>query len=89
MAVTVYVLRSEHGGKRYVGITNNLPKRLREHAARRTKGGQILEGFALLHTEEFPDHASARAREVFLKSSTGRRWLDEFEARTTDRAARR
>jgi len=35
----------------------------------------MLGEFTLVLTEEFPDHASARKREVFLKSGQGRQWL--------------
>jgi putative endonuclease len=77
--VTVYVLKGE-SGKRYVGITNDLPRRLREHRSYNTKGSQVIGNFFVLHTEKFEDHASARAREKFLKSGQGRKWLDELEA---------
>jgi len=79
-SVTVYVLRGT-SGKRYVGITNDLARRLQEHASRRTKAGQLLGAFRLIHTEEYPDHAAARQREKFLKSGQGRAWLDNLESR--------
>jgi putative endonuclease len=72
------VLKGETG-KRYVGITNNLPRRIQEHRIKVTKGGQILGDFSVVHTEEFPDHRTAREREKFLKSGLGRKWLDELE----------
>ena len=78
--VTVYVLLGA-SGKRYVGITNNLARRLREHASGGTKAGQILGSFTVIHTEEYPDHATARQREKFLKSGQGRKWLDSAELR--------
>jgi putative endonuclease len=68
--VIVYVLQGET--KRYVGITNNLDRRLAEHISGHTKSAQVIGQFKLLHTEEFPDHASARKREKFLKSGQGR-----------------
>lgn len=74
--VFVYVLRGSNG-KRYVGITNNIERRLAEHRTRRTKAGQILGEFVLVMSESHPDYASARKREVFLKSGQGRKWLDE------------
>ncbi|UCH34060.1 MAG: GIY-YIG nuclease family protein [Armatimonadota bacterium] len=79
MAVTLYVLRSRRNGKRYVGITNNLERRLREHRAAYSKAGQLLRDCCVLHTERFSDHAAARAREKYLKSGEGREWLDELE----------
>jgi putative endonuclease len=76
--VTLYVLKGETG-KRYVGITNDLPRRIREHRTKMTKAGQILGDFSLLHIEEFPDHRDARERKKFLKSGQGRKWLDSLE----------
>jgi putative endonuclease len=80
MPVTVYVIKSRETGKRYVGITNNLRRRLQEHVSGTIKGGQLLGAFTLLHTEEFPDHCAARVREKFLKSGQGRKWLDTIGA---------
>ncbi|HPO14821.1 MAG TPA: GIY-YIG nuclease family protein [Candidatus Hydrogenedentes bacterium] len=65
--IFVYVLQGEDG-KRYVGITNNLERRLMEHRSHHTKGGQLLGNFTLVLTEEYPDYTSARKREMFLKS---------------------
>jgi putative endonuclease len=80
--VTLYVLKATTG-KRYVGITNNLPRRLEEHRNKVSKGGQILHGhFFLFHTEEFPDYNKARNREKFLKSGQGRAWLDSLELKS-------
>ncbi len=74
--IFVYVLRGQDG-KRYVGITNNIERRLSEHRAHHSKGGQLLGSFSLVHTEDYPDHSAARKREIFLKSGQGRKWLDE------------
>ena len=77
--VTLYVLRGETGN-RYVGITNNLTRRLREHRARHSKAGEIIGNFRVIHTESFADYNAARGREKFLKSGKGRKWLDMVEA---------
>ena len=79
MPVTVCVLKSRQNGKRYVGITDDLARRLREHRAGYTKAGQLLPDCYVLHAEEFADHGTARAREKYLKSGQGREWLDELE----------
>jgi hypothetical protein len=39
--IYVYVLQGLQG-KRYVGITNNLERRLKEHGSGNTKGGRLL-----------------------------------------------
>ncbi|MBW1919224.1 MAG: GIY-YIG nuclease family protein [Deltaproteobacteria bacterium] len=77
--ITVYVLRGT-AGKRYIGITNNLYRRLREHRLKKSKAGHLLGDFSLVHTEKFADYKIAREREKFLKSGRGRRWLDELES---------
>ena len=79
--ITLYVLKSETG-KRYVGITNDLSRRLCEHRSKKTKSGQLLKDFYVLHTEEFPDYKQARIREKFLKSGQGRKWLDTLELKS-------
>ena len=71
--VTVYILQGKD--KRYVGITNNLTRRLAEHRSGHTKSAQVIGQFELLHTEEFPDHITARKKEKFLKSGQGRELL--------------
>ena len=74
--ITVYVLQGRT--KRYVGITNNLSRRLAEHKSGHTKSAQVIGQFKLLHTEEFSDYNSARKREKFLKSGQGREFLHKL-----------
>ncbi|MFC1859613.1 GIY-YIG nuclease family protein [Thermodesulfobacteriota bacterium] len=76
--ITLYVLKGKTG-KRYVGITNDLPRRLREHQSHRTKCGELPGEFFVLHTETFPDYESARERGEILKCGQGRHWIDELE----------
>jgi len=78
--ITVYVLQGKE--KRYVGITNNLSRRLAEHRSGRTKGGQIIKEFVVLHTEHYPDYVSARKREKFFKSGAGREYLEFLEEKS-------
>ena len=73
--VIVYVLEGIESAKRYVGITNNIVRRLKEHSVKSSKGSQIIGEFKLIHTESFADYGLARVREKFLKSGQGREWL--------------
>jgi putative endonuclease len=75
--IVLYALRGAINGRRYVGITNNLTRRLREHELKLSKGSQSLGSFELVLREEYPSHTEARVREKFLKTGQGRRWLDE------------
>jgi predicted GIY-YIG superfamily endonuclease len=72
--ITVYVLQGE--SRRYVGITNNLERRLREHSTT-SHSGKLIGHFTVLQLETFPDYATARVREKFLKSGQGREWLNQ------------
>jgi putative endonuclease len=74
--IIVYVLQGKN--KRYVGITNNLSRRLAEHKSGHTKSAQVIGQFKLLHTEEFPDYKSARKKEKYLKSGQGREFLGKL-----------
>ncbi|RMF08793.1 MAG: GIY-YIG nuclease family protein [Candidatus Neomarinimicrobiota bacterium] len=76
--ITVYVLQSKNKPKRYVGITNNLSRRLKEHRSPRSTVTKLLGDFELLMTESFPDYSSARKREKFLKSGNGRTFLNDL-----------
>jgi putative endonuclease len=73
--ITLYVIQGTNN-KRYVGITNNLERRFKEHRAAKSKAGQLLDNFTLLHSERFEDYTSARNQEKFLKSGKGREYLN-------------
>jgi putative endonuclease len=74
--ITVYVIKNISTQRKYVGITNNLGRRLREHKRKESKGSSGLGGeFEIVLREEYPDNKSARVREKFLKSGIGREWL--------------
>jgi predicted GIY-YIG superfamily endonuclease len=75
--VLVYVLRCPSTGLRYVGITDNLARRERQHRAGHSKGSEHLGGsFAVLFSETYATYDQARTREKFLKSGQGRKWID-------------
>ncbi len=73
----VYVLRSRKNGYRYIGQTNDLERRLKEHNEGLTKSIRFQLPFDLEHSEEFETRIEAVKREKFLKSGQGREWLDE------------
>ena len=76
MTVIVYVLRGVRTGRRYVGITNCLARRLEEHSRGSALSSKILGEFELLLSEEYLGYAQARVRERYLKSGQGRAYLD-------------
>ncbi|OGX36886.1 MAG: hypothetical protein A3D87_08435 [Omnitrophica WOR_2 bacterium RIFCSPHIGHO2_02_FULL_50_17] len=74
----VYVLVNESKIKTYVGSTENLNKRLEEHNAGKVKSSKPYRPYKILHYEEFDSLAGARRREVYYKSTSGRRKLSEI-----------
>jgi putative endonuclease len=64
----VYILASQTRGTLYIGVTNDIARRLLEH---RNGTGSIFTGrygvFRLVHVEEFPTAIEAIAREKSLK----------------------
>jgi putative endonuclease len=76
--ITVYVIKSLNKNFRYVGITNNLKKRLLQHSSGQTRSTKSYIPFKLIHTEEYDNYGQAREREKFLKSGVGRKYLDSL-----------
>lgn len=71
----VYVLRSEYYNRFYVGMTSNIERRLGEHNKGKTKSTKGYLPWKLFFFEEYPTRASARKREIYLKTGEGRAWI--------------
>ena len=69
----VYVLKSKTANKSYVGFTNDLERRLKEHNAGYSSHTKKYVPWAIAYIEEFGDSQSAIKREKYLKSAAGRR----------------
>jgi putative endonuclease len=64
----VYILASKRNGTLYVGVTNNLARRMSEHKAKLVPGFTRQYGVDLLvYFEAFDSILEARAREHSLK----------------------
>jgi len=74
--VILYVIKSVNKNFRYVGITNNLYRRITQHNNGKNKSTNKFKPFTLIHKEIFPNYKEARVREIFLKSGVGRKYLD-------------
>ena len=74
----VYILRSQNDNKRYIGLTNNLKRRLEEHNSGRVKATRNRRPFVLEYYEEINDRSDAAKREKFLKTGKGREFLDKL-----------
>ena len=72
MNYKVYVLESEKNGLRYVGHTQDLVNRLKEHNANRTASTQGKGPWKLIYSEDFSSLKLAKNREKFFKTGRGR-----------------
>jgi putative endonuclease len=75
MKYYVYVLKSEIVDRNYVGFTQNLHRRLRQHNSGKNKSTKSYLPWKILFYEEFDDKEKALQRELFLKTGKGREYI--------------
>ena len=63
----VYVLKSQKWSKQYIGFTNNLEKRVKEHNEKNTKSTRYGIPWKLVYYEAFLSREDAVKRELQLK----------------------
>ena len=73
--IMVYAIRSSSRNYVYVGMTNDLERRLKEHNNGENRSTKAYKPFTLIYSEEFPDRVSARIKERYLKSGVGKEFL--------------
>ncbi len=78
----VYILLSKKDNKLYIGFTNNLKRRLTQHAKGEVISTKKRRPFTLIHYEYFINEADTKAREVFLKSGAGHSQFESILKRT-------
>ena len=72
----IYILRSVDYGTRYIGSTESVEKRLKEHNAGKVRYTKGRKPWKLIYQEAFMSRGEARKREIFLKTGQGRQYLD-------------
>ena len=71
----VYVLVSEFRNYIYVGMTDNVERRIAFHNAGYNKTTKAYRPFGVLLIEEFSSRVEARDREKYLKSGVGKEFI--------------
>ena len=71
----VYVLLSGKDGKFYTGSTKDLKRRINEHNSGRVDSTKERLPMKLIYYEACIDEIDARARETYLKSGMGKRYI--------------
>ena len=74
----IYVLLSEKDRRSYVGSTINLERRVREHNSGKCRSTIHRMPLKLVYSEEFDTISGARQREMYLKTSAGRKELAQI-----------
>ncbi len=64
----VYIIKSKKDRKCYIGSTNNLKKRIKEHNAGKVLSTKYRKPFVLVYYEAFRSEKDARTREQRLKN---------------------
>ena len=82
----VYILISEKDQRTYVGYTQDLQERFKCHNSGRVMATKNRRPLVLLYREEFETMKEAKRRELWWKSSTGRKKLKGlFEGKMMDK----
>ena len=76
--ITVYVLESLLDQAWYTGMTKDVLNRLKEHNAGKNRFTKGHRPWKIIYTEDHPDWSSTRAREKYLKTAAGKKWLLKY-----------
>jgi len=71
----VYILEDLKDKKRYIGYTENLKKRLKEHKERKVFSTKYWGNFKVIYVEGCLNKEDATRREKYFKTTGGRRFL--------------
>ncbi|MBL7883266.1 MAG: GIY-YIG nuclease family protein [Bacteroidia bacterium] len=77
--IIVYAILSQVKDYIYVGMTNDLTRRLHEHNSGQNRSTKAYKPFELIYKEELEDRISARKREKYLKSGVGKEFLKKLK----------
>ena len=76
--ITVYVLESIKNNTWYTGIAIDALNRLKEHNSGKNRFTKGHQPWKIIYTEKQPDWINARAKEKYLKSAAGKKWLKKW-----------
>ncbi len=66
----LYILRSLKDSKLYIGTTNNLYRRLKQHNNVQSKSTKYRRPFVLIYQEIYPSKNQAMKREWYFKNTS-------------------
>ncbi len=71
----IYAIRSLVRNYLYVGMTNDLERRIKEHNNGENRSAKAYKPFELIYKETFNSRLEARKREKYFKSGVGKEFL--------------
>lgn len=74
----VYVLKSKKSGKYYVGMSQDVDQRLKQHNSGKSKFTSGHIPWDLIYSEVCDTALQARMREKYLKSAAGKRFISKL-----------
>jgi predicted GIY-YIG superfamily endonuclease len=80
---SVYVLKPEKDQRLYIGMTSDVGRLVKEHAAGKVPSTRNRRLLIPLYSESYTSRIDAAKREGFLKSGPGHRFLAPVVSRTT------
>lgn len=75
---SVYILKSSLNGEYYVGCTDNIERRIKEHAEYKAQSTKSLRPLNLLPVQTFPTLSKARKIENRIKNLKRRDYIDKI-----------
>ncbi len=73
--IIVYALCNDIKSEVYIGITIDIERRLKEHNLGKSKYTKAYKPWKKFYTEICDNYSAAREREVYFKTTNGRREL--------------
>lgn len=74
----LYIIQSLKNSKYYIGSTNNLIKRLKEHNNKKSKYTKLTVPWKLAYKQEFATVKEARQKEYKLKQQKSRKIIEKL-----------
>jgi len=71
----VYAIKSTIRNYIYVGLTNNIERRITEHNKGENRSTKPYKPFLLIYSEEWETREQARRREKYFKTGIGKEFL--------------
>ena len=76
--IYVYALASKNRNYIYVGMTNDVTRRLNEHNTGENRSTKAYAPFTLIYTERLSTRIEARIKEKYFKSGVGKEFLKKL-----------